>query len=209
MLKNEDGYIVVETVGTFIPFLLLVISILSLVNIVSMQARIHHALTQTANTLSMYSYVLKVTGIADDFIAIDSNAHEFESNITSAIDGIIAFDFDNVDLDFDFSHSDIINYGVNAGRNFVTASFVRPLLMLYLSGHQVSGAENIESANILDLALTRAVIIDRNENIMLTVTYEIDYAFGALRLPFGPRLSVTQTVITKAWLGGSGEGYRR
>jgi len=209
MLKNEDGYIVVETVGTFIPFLLLVISILSLVNVVSMQARIHHALTQTANTLSMYSYVLKVTGIADEFIAIDSRAHDFENNITSAIDGIMTFDLDNVDLNFDFSHTDIINYGVNAGRNFVTANLVRPLLMLYLSGRQVSGAENLESANIVDLALTRAVIIDRNENIILTVTYEIDYAFGALRLPFGPRLSVTQTVITKAWLGGSGEGYRR
>jgi len=208
MVKNEDGYIVVETVGTFIPFLLLVISILSLVNIVSMQAQIHHALTQTAKTLSMYAYVLNVTGIADDFIEIDTRARDFENNIRSTIDGILTLDSDEADLDFDFSHTDIINYGLSEAGSFIAASFVRPLVMRYLSGQQISGADLLALGNVFDFRLTRVAIVNYNADVTITARYDIYYAFGNLEIPFGSRLSVTQTVVTKAWLGGSGEGYR-
>ncbi len=63
--KDENGYIVVETVGGFVLFIFFVISILSLVNVVSVQNRVHYALSQTAQELSMYSYILEVTGAAD------------------------------------------------------------------------------------------------------------------------------------------------
>ena len=63
--RDENGYIVVETVGSFLLFTLLIVSILSLINIIAVQARVHYALTETAKTISMYSYVLDVTGAAD------------------------------------------------------------------------------------------------------------------------------------------------
>ncbi|MCL2202230.1 MAG: hypothetical protein FWB75_09715, partial [Oscillospiraceae bacterium] len=59
MKKDDRGHIAVETVCAFIPFVLLVVSILSLVNIVVLQARVHYALTQTAKTLSVYCYTLE------------------------------------------------------------------------------------------------------------------------------------------------------
>jgi len=207
MYKNEDGYIVVETIGTFIPFVLLIVSILSLVNIVSSQARIHHALTQTAQTLSMYSYVLKATGVSEDLVSIDSKSNALEENIGAVINGITSLSIGDADLNFEISHTDIINYGVNSLRNLTSSNLVLPLLLRYLSGLNVSGEIYLDNVDILDLYLTKAVIIDRNENVVLTVQYEIDYVFGSLRIPFGPKLSVTQTVVTKAWLGGSGEGY--
>ena len=75
MGKDERGYIVVETIGSFLLFVLLVLSILSLINIVAVQARIHYALTQTAQTISMYSYTLDVIGVAD---AVANNAAQAE-----------------------------------------------------------------------------------------------------------------------------------
>ena len=207
MWKNDDGYIVVETVGTFIPFLLLVISILSLVNIVSVQARVHHALTQAGNTLSMYSYVLKATGVSDSLVTLDSKGNVLRENILSVIDGIESLNFGDVDLDFEISPEGIMNYGLNETRNLASAGLVRPMVMRYLSGSKLSGEEYLSNANVSNFYLTRAMIVDQNENVKLTVEYEVDYSFGVLRLPFGSRLRITQTVVTKAWLSGSGEGY--
>lgn len=75
MREDDKGHIVVETVCAFIPFVLLVVSILSLVNIVTLQARVHNALSQAAKTLSMYSYLLEVTGIVNELVALDNKAN--------------------------------------------------------------------------------------------------------------------------------------
>lgn len=86
MLKKDTaGYIVVETTLSFTLFILLVVSILSLINIVTVQARIHYALTQTANELSMYSYVLDALGLSGDIKGLDQTGHEVQEKI----DGIV------------------------------------------------------------------------------------------------------------------------
>ena len=60
----------------------------------------------------------------------------------------------------------------------------------------------------LDLQDNDSTLLDEDGNVVLTVRYAIDYTFGALPLPFPDhRLEITQTVKTKAWLGGNGEGY--
>ena len=223
MRKDENGYIVVETVGTFIPFLLLVISILSLVNIVTLQARVHNALTQAANTLSMYSYVLYITGAADGLITLDSKASASSKNINAVISGIESLSKGN-GLDTNVGNrvlnaaesalsdpktaiQNLLNLGAGELRNKATEQLVRPMIGRYLANGDMSGEEYLASVRVVNFNLSDCVIIDRNGNVKLTVDYEIEYAFGALRLPFGPTLRVTQTAITKAWLGGSGEGY--
>ncbi|MCL2221773.1 MAG: hypothetical protein FWC20_05660 [Oscillospiraceae bacterium] len=224
MLKNEQGHIVVETVGTFIPFTLLVISILSLVNIVTMQARVHNALTQTANAISMYSYVLKITGVADELIMLDSKASEGAEMIDAVLSGINAFpgssgfDANSGTRALDAAAQaagdprhvvqSLANYGINELRNTLSAEIIRPMVMRFLSLGDKTGEEYLESVRVVSFDLTDSVIIDRNENIKLTVHYEVQYTFGALRIPFTPTLRITQTAVTKAWLGGSGEGYR-
>lgn len=84
-MRKKDGYIVVETTVTFMLFTLLVVSILSLINIVTVQARIHYALTQTANELSMYSYVLDALGLSEDIKGLDQTGREVQGRI----DGIV------------------------------------------------------------------------------------------------------------------------
>jgi len=223
MRNNEDGYIVVETVGTFIPFVLLVISILSLVNIVTLQARVHNALTQTANTISMYSYVLKATGAAGGLIAADSKANSTGESISSVINGIEALSRGNglgggtgnrvlnaaerAVGDPKTVIQNLAGYGIGELRGLATEQLVRPLFGRYLANGEMSADEYLRSVRVINLRLSDSVIVDRNGNVKLTVHYEIEYTFGALRLPFGPTLRITQTAVTKAWLDGSGEGY--
>jgi len=250
--KENGGYIVVETVGAFVPFLLLVISILSLVNIVAVQARVHYALTQAANTLSMYCYTLEVIGIANDLTTLEdkayrvtSEAHSMKNDIAAVFSGIdsvsnagaapahvgtvaeraLGWGEDIAD-DPKAAVSLLLNYGVNELRNKIFEELARPLVGRYLSNGELTGDEYLRRAGVVNthtgkkglralefyqfrnLGLGNSVLIDRNGNVKLVVEYEIEYTFGGLPLPFRPTLKVTQTVITKAWLNGSGRGYR-
>ena len=223
MRNDDNGYIVVETVGTFIPFVLLVVSILSLVNIVTLQARVHNALTQTANTLSMYSYVLKATGAADSMMIADSKANSTGESINAVMSGIASlskgggFDVnagkralgaaEELVGDPRTMVQNFTNYGLGELRSIASEQLVRPLVNRHLANGDLSGDEYLKSVKVVNFNFTDCVIIDRNGNIKLTVDYEIEYTFGALRLPFGPTLKVTQTVVTKALLNGSGTGY--
>ena len=76
--------------GAFVPFLLLMISILSLINIIAVQARVHYAMTQAANTISMYSYALELLGVANDLTALDEKAYRADSAVSEIKDGIDA-----------------------------------------------------------------------------------------------------------------------
>jgi len=224
MTKDNNGYIVVETVGTFIPFLLLIISILSLVNIVTLQARVHNALTQAANNISVYSYVLHATGMADDLMTLDGKARVTGDCINSVIEGIESLskgsvtgtNTGNLLNNVSEAASDPVtviqnftNYGINKLRNTAGEQLVRPLVGRYLANGVMSGDEYLSAVRVINFDFSDCVIVDRNGDVKLTVDYEIEYTFGALRIPFGPVLRVTQTAITKAWLGGSGEGYKR
>lgn len=211
-LRNERGHIVVETVGTFLPFVLLVISILSLVNIVSAQARIHFALSQTAITLSMYSHALWATGATDGLSAHDSGGNVSTGNISAVSDGINSLlgggGGSGLAISFSETIEEIASYGVGRLQNYASGQLLRPLLLRYLRGTTIVGEEYLQLSNVRNFHITEVFLIDRYGRVRLTVEYDVDYTFGALRLPFGPSLSVTQTVVTKAWLGGSGEGYR-
>jgi len=225
MRKDENAYIVVETVGTFIPFLLLVISVLSLVNIVTLQARMHNALTQAANTLSMYSYVLKATGAADGLMTMDAKASGVRENIDSVLIGIDSLSKDTgggaqagnrvltvaqeAAGDPKAVIQNFANYGLSQLQSRATAELIQPLIYRYLANGNMSGEEYLQSVRVVDIDFRDCIIVDRNGNIRLTVDYEVEYTFGALRLPFSPTLRITQTAVTKAWLGGSGEGYSR
>ncbi len=81
MKKDENGYIVVETIGTFTLFIFLMVSILSLINIVAIQARVHYAMTQTAETVSMYAYALEKMGMADPLMGIAGSADKTQGEI--------------------------------------------------------------------------------------------------------------------------------
>ncbi|MCL2125165.1 MAG: hypothetical protein FWH33_04160 [Oscillospiraceae bacterium] len=250
--QDDNGYIVAETIGVFIPFVLLIISILSLVNIVAVQARMHYALTQTANTLSMYSYTLEVLGMVDDLQSIHANAanisepaNSIRDDINSIIDGLgslsdiggaiesgqhalgTAAEWGSAARDDPKAmFSMFLSYGASELMSAATEMLSRPLIGRYLSnGSDTGDAYLIRSGVVnkrtnqiglnalefhrwVNLGRGNSIILDKDGNVKLTVEYEILYTFAGLPLPFKPTLKVTQTVVTRAWLNGSGEGYK-
>jgi len=250
--NGEAGYIVVETVGAFMLFVMLIVSILSLVNIVTLQARVHYALTQTANTLSMYGYVFHLLGMADTMQTIDAKANVVSEevngmigNINGVIDGL-----KTASLNSAVKHGEdavsgaaawgeafsedpasimqyIANYGINEVKNQLFELIARPLVGRFLTNGEMTGDEYLESVNVINsrsgqtglkalefhqwgnIGEGNSAFIDRNGNVKLTVSYEVEYTFGVLKLPFNPTLKITQTAVTKAWLGGSGKGYTK
>ena len=229
MGKDERGYIVVETIGSFLLFVLLVLSILSLINIVAVQARIHYALTQTAQTISMYSYTLDVIGVADAVAnnaaqaeRVEQESDEFKQNLSADQTGGWASD---AAADPESSIQALLNYALRESGNAVFGDLVRPLVGHYLSNGSMSGEEYLQAAHIIggleglefggvglldpdEMEGDDSTLLTSDRDVKIVVQYDIDYSFGALMLPFGePKLHVTQEVRTKAWLGGKGEGY--
>jgi len=179
-VREDDGYIVVETIGAFVPFVLLVISILSLVNIVTVQARVHYAMTQTANTLSMYSYTLEVLGVAKNLTALSNKAERAEEKITTFKDNIkgVLTGLDSFsDIESSIEHGenainqitdavsdpkallqDVLNYTVEDLRNRAFEQLARPLVGRYLSNGDMTGDEYLQSVGVVKMNSDRRVV---------------------------------------------------
>ena len=207
--NGYNGYITVETILLFVPFALVIVAILSLVNMITVQLRVHHALAQAANTVSIYSYALSAPGAAD--------------NIQALLDGIDRLSFRDVAI-YGEAAAERAGLGGEQTNNpaemiyIITQStdiyeeLVRPLLFRYLGNGAQNGDEYLKSANVVGGIdglefLDAGPLIDSNGDVTLALCYEINYRFGPLPLPFGPRLEVVQYAKTKAWQNGAGEGY--
>ena len=173
---DDNGYIVVETVGAFIPFVFLVVSILSLVNIVTVQARVHYALTQAANTLSMYSYTLEVLGVSNKLTELHYEADKVSKEIgklRSDMDEILAGldSFSNVTGAVEGSRNaaarvygwgeaaagdpraalqTFMNYGESELLNLVFEELARPLVGRYLANGELTGDEYLLGAGVMN-----------------------------------------------------------
>lgn len=86
MIRDEKGYLVIEATITFTLFILLIVSILSLINISAAQARVHNALTQTANTVSVYSYILHRTKLDGILQKSANKANQIETGAVDIIE---------------------------------------------------------------------------------------------------------------------------
>jgi hypothetical protein len=253
MRSNEQGTILIEFVGSFLLFFLLVISILSLVNIVTAQARMHYALTETANTLAMYGEVIH----AADLESL-SSGHDSSSTMSllSKVFSVVS-DLAGGGMPWDGSApagavASLASYysGLIPKTGFERVA--KPLLISNLSAGPMSGEDYLRSVRIQSVKVTGYTVpykvvtgsgsinlfgsssssssvtwhsleIDQKNGgvsttdtessarhrqmFRLTVEYEIDYSFMGLPLPFNPKLKVTQSVATRMWMGGSGEGY--
>lgn len=234
MRKNEDGYIVVETSVAFMLFVFLVVSILSLINIVTLQTRVHYALTQTANELSMYSYVVETLGLTSTIKGLDKTGKEVQDKIDGVINDLNTIEtsvngmtsdtekfFDNLDAvigavkslsgtaqgvieDPKGTFVALVRYGLNKTKNLaVQEGVIRPMMEKYLANGDQSAKEFLSGYGVKgDIDLSKSVFINENGDITIVASYDIDYTFGLLPLPF-TQIHVEQTAKTRAWLGGA------
>jgi hypothetical protein len=187
MKKDENGYIVVETIGSFTLFVLFMASILTLINVTTVQARVHYALTQTANELATYSYVVHASEIAD-------------TGFMENLDAITAF-IGNV-LGSEGEPKTFLNV--------VYEALAFEMMKKYLSIGSITDADTyLRNSNVINgmngISLENSRMLDENGDILLVADYRINYSFGlgAFPLPANMRtLNIRQTAMTKAWLGG-------
>lgn len=174
MARNEGGYIVVETVACFLLFVFLNISILSLINIVTVQARVHFALTQAAQTVSMYSYTLEAAGVAEHLQASAGQAEALQGDVNTFVDNInnVLDAIENVDIQglsqsgeglyeqgsgfVDQLSSDpkavlqsFMNYGIRELNSALLGTLIRPLVGHYLSNGGQSGDEYLTVSHVV------------------------------------------------------------
>lgn len=258
MKKDEGGYIVVETLISFMLFVILITTILSLVNITTLQSRVHHAMTETAETISVYSYVLDVMGAADHLQRLEAKADKVAGNvdeIKGSISDVITQlnDIKNKKVgketvssiyssgksafsktkeiggkyinDPKAALADLASVGITEGLDAIFGELCRSLVGHYLQNGDMDGDEYLEWAGVeggldgLDFynfsyfkldqpSRGNSMMMTADGDVRLIVNYDIDYSFGALILPKKYRtIHVTQTVKTRAWLGGDGERY--
>jgi len=169
MKKDDNGHVVVETVCAFIPFVLLIVSILSLVNIVTLQARVHNAITQAAKALSVYSYLLEVTGVANELTTLDNkanrvaqSANELRDDFNSALDGIesLANLRNTAERVYGWGEEaagnpqqmvqQLLSFGQNELRNQAFEVMVRPLVGRYLLNGDMTGDEYLRSVRVVN-----------------------------------------------------------
>ena len=261
MRKDSRGTILVEFVGSFLLFVLLIMSVLSLVNIVTVQARVHYALTQTANTLSVYSYLLYITGldiplisIADGEAKVRSEANASIAEINDVLSEINNFSpsgvskstgtvgdrfeswADNIEDNSVGAIQLIGKYALSEISSAVFGTLLEQLVEYYLANGDMNGEEYLRSVRINSplrfhslsgpgvtppaagelvgtlsaLPADDSVLYNEHGDIKITVQYDVDYSFMGMQLPWPgdpPKLIITQSVMTKMWRGGSGEGY--
>ena len=182
MKKDEKGYIVVETVGIFIPFTLLLLAVVMLINVVTLQSKVQHALTNTAKTISIMTYLTTKP----------ENAVSGLSNFTSSFNNIFSvsntLEYDQINWlkhvhewkieDFE----EIFNY-------FMWVKEDANSLQGLIGGY---GAFDFQFSKVTD------------ESVILTVEYKIDYTFMGIIQPIAA-MKVTQTAATGAWKNGDGK----
>lgn len=173
MRHNDGGYIVVETIASFMLFVFLNISILSLINIVTVQARVHYAVTQATEAVSMYTYALNLMGVTDHLVnnakkaeGVETGIDNVKSHINDAIAAIEALDvskavgagktlyqdgvniYNGIEEDPEAAVQLFLNYGTQAGLDSLFAKAMRPLVGHYLSNGSMSGNDYLKLANV-------------------------------------------------------------
>jgi len=203
-IKDTRGSIVVETVLAFIPFTLIMLGIVMLINVVSMQSRVHYALTQTAMELSIMSYLDLAyedgrprprPRAHDTFTTVFGVANELSAAISSQITMVAP---ETLQIYFDFE--------VNA----VTQSHIAAVFGRHLGGEWLPQLYRVEHY----FCFEESEVTDTG-SLILRVTYYVAHPFtGTFNISAGDLtrergLRVRQTVATRLWRSGCGQGSTR
>jgi len=173
MKHNEGGYIVVETITSFLLFVFLNISILSLINIVTVQARVHYALTQAAEAVSMYTYSLNVMGVTDHLVTnakkvegVEQTIADVKINIKEVISAVNNLDvkksvekgkklydtgvdtISKVRDDPEAALQLFLDCTLQEGIDTVFATALRPLIGRYLANGDMTGDEFLKTFQV-------------------------------------------------------------
>lgn len=81
--KGEKGMMTVEAVLCLVPFILVILGIISFANIFMVHSRIQHAIYESASELSAYTYLYQVSGWRDGDGTLDADSQELTDFLES------------------------------------------------------------------------------------------------------------------------------
>lgn len=84
-IQNEGGMITVEAVLTLVPFILVVLGIISFINIFMVHNKIQYAMFEAGSELSSYTYLYQALGIRSADAQLNSDIDKETENIDTAI----------------------------------------------------------------------------------------------------------------------------
>jgi len=182
-IKNDTrGYIVVETILAFIPFTMAMLAIVMLINVVSAQSRVHYALTQTANELSVLSYLNHDSG----------RRPRTQATLQSAMSMLNSFS--NIFPLLDSMNEADINRYFNFETYALSDGHLHSVFERYLGGNGQMPAHH-------GFDFSQSFI--NGDTLVLIVVYDVDFMFAGPLTPF-LRLTVTQQAATRLWRRGGG-----
>ena len=91
MKKKEKGSLTVEAVLFLIPFLCAFLTLINMARFVQTEMLIHHAITQAAKEISVYSYVLTKSEIASEIQNTNRKSEEFYQDTDEMIGSLNEF----------------------------------------------------------------------------------------------------------------------
>ena len=227
IIRDENGYIVVETVMSFTLLIIVMVVIMSLINIVAVRASVQNAITQTSLELSTYAYITTLlTDISDDdetkseigFINVSKDVVKgLSDGITNFAHGV-ASKFTGLLIDQDAGKlMEKLNGASNkAGRDEIMQDEVGRIFVKYLC-HDLLDAESqandyllrygvVDGLDGLEFKSSDGSVVstmrDEEGDTIVIVSYKIRFnIFRILQLPLN--LEVQQTAKTKAWIGNN------
>jgi len=133
--KNEKGIVAIETLVSFIGFLMVTVIIILFVNLAAVQTRVHYALTQTAKETAVYSYLFDIIGVTgarssayEQSRKTTDELNQFSNNTADVYDvlsegGSILNNLNTSSLDGIISSFEDGNGAFEKGKNGATGSY--------------------------------------------------------------------------------------
>lgn len=125
--KREKGMITVEAILCLVPFLMVIVGIISFINIYLVHNRIQYAIFQVGSELSAYTYLYEALGIRGARQTLDEDADKATENVDKVIE--LTGEFFSSTMSAKESVSVLFDSGLN--------SFVDNTINVYQDGKKV------------------------------------------------------------------------
>lgn len=89
--KSERGMITVEAVLSLVPFILVVLGIISFINVFMVHNKIQYAMYQVGSELAAYTYFYQALGVRDADLVLKGDADRETEEIDATISDVSAF----------------------------------------------------------------------------------------------------------------------
>lgn len=233
--EREKGMMSVEAVLALVPFILVILGIISFINIYMVHNRIQYAMFEAGSQLSSYMYLYQALGIRDADLSlksdIDTNTEEIDevldafntfSNETTLENGQNAL---NTTVDFISDPSGavrnliyyVIEYGESALKTYLIGALEGSLMELYLDQsydpyNSMSADAYLKKYGVVDglsgLSFDNSSFFTDDEYRMIDVVVEYDLEIYFFKLFLkDPTIHVVQRCAIPAWLDGDGTEY--